>query len=67
MIGGIDIDFTLGDERHVDQMESGDQQFDIGPKTTALFEEKVGQFIETAGSGAVAFPAASRRFACAMC
>ena len=24
----------------------GDQQFDIGPKTIALFEQKVGQFIE---------------------
>jgi len=51
----LPIDFTLGDERHVDQMEPGDQQFDIGPKTTALFEEKVGQFIESAGSEAVAF------------
>ena len=25
---------------------AGDQQFDIGPKTTALFERKVGEFIE---------------------
>lgn len=57
---GIDfvlpVDFKLGDERVVEVMKPGDQQFDIGPKTIALFEKKVGQFIEKhRGQPTVAF------------
>ena len=39
-----------------DTLQPGDQQFDIGPKTSALFEQKVKQFIEThRGQPTVAF------------
>ena len=41
----LPVDFMLGDERVVETLQAGDQQFDIGPKTSALFEQKVGQFI----------------------
>jgi phosphoglycerate kinase len=43
----LPVDFKLGDERVVETLKPGDQQFDVGPKTTALFEKKVGEFIET--------------------
>ncbi|MDX1947520.1 MAG: phosphoglycerate kinase [Pirellulaceae bacterium] len=42
----LPVDFTLGDGRVVETMQAGDQQFDVGPKTSALFEQKVGQFID---------------------
>ena len=52
----LPVDFKLGDGRTVETLAPGDQQFDIGPKTTALFEQKVGQFIDShRGGGAVAF------------
>jgi phosphoglycerate kinase len=52
----LPVDFKLGDGRTVETMAPGDQQFDIGPKTIALFEQKVGQFIDShRGQGAVAF------------
>lgn len=41
----LPVDFKLGDERVVETLQPSDQQFDIGPKTTALFEQKVGEFI----------------------
>ena len=41
----LPVDFKLGDGRVVDVLEPSDQQFDIGPKTIALFEAKVSQFI----------------------
>lgn len=42
----LPVDFKLGDERVVKTLGPGDQQFDIGPKTISLFEQKVGEFIE---------------------
>jgi len=52
----LPVDFKLGDERVVETLQRGDQQFDVGPKTTALFERKVGEFIEAhRGKSAVAF------------
>ncbi|MCI0361763.1 MAG: phosphoglycerate kinase [Planctomycetaceae bacterium] len=52
----LPVDFKLGDERVVETLQPGDQQFDIGPRTIALFEQKVGQFIEAhRGEKAVAF------------
>jgi phosphoglycerate kinase len=42
----LPVDFKLGDERVVETLAKGDQQFDIGPKTTALFDRKIGEFIE---------------------
>jgi phosphoglycerate kinase len=41
----LPVDFKLGDERVVETLKPEDQQFDIGPKTTALFEKKVSEFI----------------------
>ena len=52
----LPVDFVLGDGRVVSEMKPGDQQFDIGPATTRLFEQKVGEFIEAnRGAGAVVF------------
>src|SRR5207253_10969138 len=52
----LPVDFKLGDERVVETLQPGDQQFDIGPKTTALFERRVGEFIEAhRGQPTVAF------------
>jgi phosphoglycerate kinase len=57
---GIDfvlpVDFKLGDERVVEILQPGNQQFDVGPKTNALFAEKISQFIEAhRGQPSVAF------------
>jgi phosphoglycerate kinase len=52
----LPVDFKLGDERVVEILQPGDQQFDVGPKTSALFEQKVGEFIDKhRGQPAVAF------------
>jgi len=52
----LPVDFKLGDEKVVETLQPGDQQFDIGPKTTALFEKKVGEFIDAhKGQPTVAF------------
>ncbi len=52
----LPVDFKLGDGRTVETLAPGDQQFDIGPQTSALFEQKVGQFIDAhRGRSAVAF------------
>jgi phosphoglycerate kinase len=52
----LPVDFKLGDERVVETLQPGDQQFDVGPKTIALFEGKVGEFIEANRSqGAAVF------------
>jgi phosphoglycerate kinase len=42
----LPVDFKLGDERVVETLAPSDQQFDIGPKTIALFEQEVGRFIK---------------------
>jgi phosphoglycerate kinase len=57
---GIDfvlpVDFVLGDGRVADTIGPGEQQFDVGPKTSQYFAEKVGQFIaKHQGKKAVAF------------
>src|SRR5947208_8392858 len=52
----LPVDFKLGDDRVVETLQPSDQQFDIGPKTIALFEKKVGEFIEShRGQPTVAF------------
>ena len=52
----LPADFLLGDGRVVSEMKPGDQQFDIGPATTKLFEQKVGEFIaNNKGTGAAVF------------
>jgi phosphoglycerate kinase len=45
----LPVDFKLKDERVVETLAPTDQQLDIGPKTIALFEQKVGHFIEASG------------------
>ncbi len=44
----LPVDFVLADETVKTVLEPGDQQFDIGPQTIALFKEKVGEFIAAA-------------------
>jgi phosphoglycerate kinase len=39
------VDFVLGDGQVSDSIGPGQQQFDVGPATRALFEEKVGEFL----------------------
>jgi len=52
----LPVDFILQDGRASETIGPGDQQFDIGPKTSALFEQKVGEFIARhQGRRAVAF------------
>jgi phosphoglycerate kinase len=41
----LPVDFKLGDGRVVKALQPADQQFDIGPESIALFEQKVGEFI----------------------
>ncbi len=52
----LPVDFKLADEGVVEKLQPGDQQFDVGPKTIALFERKISEFIEAhRGKSAVAF------------
>ena len=54
----LPVDFILADGRASRTIGPEDQQFDIGPESSALFESKVGDFISRAkssGSPAVAF------------
>jgi phosphoglycerate kinase len=51
----LPVDFVIADGSVVDDLKPGDQQFDVGPKTSALFEAKVGEFIALPLSGKVAF------------
>lgn len=41
----LPVDSILGDGRTADVIGLGEQQFDIGPKTTALFADKIGAFL----------------------
>jgi phosphoglycerate kinase len=41
----LPVDFVLADASVVETLKPGDQQFDIGPKTIALFQEKIGNFL----------------------
>jgi phosphoglycerate kinase len=49
----LPVDFVIQDGTVVDQLKPTDEQFDIGPKTSALFNEAVGEFMKF--GGAVAF------------
>lgn len=54
----LPVDFVLQDGRASETIGPGDQQFDVGPKTSQLFAKEIGAFIaETKASGkpAVAF------------
>jgi phosphoglycerate kinase len=41
----LPVDFVLQDARAAEKIGPGDQQFDIGPKTSELFEKKIGDFL----------------------
>ncbi|HJT32814.1 MAG TPA: phosphoglycerate kinase [Pirellulales bacterium] len=41
----LPVDFVLQDGRASETIGPGDQQFDVGPKTSELFEQKIGEFI----------------------
>ncbi len=56
----LPVDFVLADGRTSATIGPGEQQFDIGEATSALFERKIGEFIDSvrkrpAGKSAVAF------------
>jgi len=53
----LPVDFTLKEGNVAATLGPADQQFDIGPATTAHFEKKVGEIVETAkkSGGLVAF------------
>ena len=54
----LPVDFVLQDGRTSDVIGPGDQQFDIGPKTSELFANQIGAFVaeqKASGKGAVAF------------
>jgi phosphoglycerate kinase len=43
----LPVDFVLGDGRVSKTIGPGEQQFDVGPETSALFERKIGEFLES--------------------
>ena len=49
------IDSVIEDGSVVEQLEPHQQQFDIGPKSSQLFENEVGEFLAANPAGAVAF------------
>lgn len=42
----LPVDFIMGDGTASDTIPPGGAQFDVGPKTNALFEKNVGEFID---------------------
>jgi len=51
----VPIDSVIADGSVVDQLQPDQQQFDIGPQSSELFEQRVGEFLAKHGDGAVAF------------
>jgi 3-phosphoglycerate kinase len=49
----LPVDWVIQDGSVVERLKPGDQQFDIGPKSSELFEREVGEFLGL--DGAVAF------------
>jgi phosphoglycerate kinase len=49
----LPVDFVIQDGSVVSDLKPGDEQFDVGPKTSELFEHEIGEFIKL--NGAVAF------------
>jgi phosphoglycerate kinase len=49
----LPVDSVIQDGSIKDELSPSDQQFDIGPKTSELFEHEIGEFLKM--SGAVAF------------
>jgi phosphoglycerate kinase len=51
----VPIDSVIEDGSVVDELQPGQQQFDVGPKTSKLFEQKIGEFLAAKPKDAVAF------------
>ncbi len=51
----VPIDSVIEDGSVVEQLQPNQQQFDIGPKSSELFEQRVGEFLAKQADGAVAF------------
>lgn len=51
----VPIDSVVEDGSVVDELKPGQQQFDVGPKTAKLFEQKIGEFLASNPKDAVAF------------
>jgi phosphoglycerate kinase len=51
----VPIDSVIQDGTVVDELQPGQQQFDIGPKSQKLFEQKIGEFLANKPPDAVAF------------
>jgi phosphoglycerate kinase len=51
----VPVDSIVEDGTAKDALAPGDQQFDIGPKSSQLFADKVTEFIEKGAKGAVVF------------
>jgi phosphoglycerate kinase len=49
----LPVDFVIQDGSVVSDLKPGDEQFDVGPKTSELFEHEIGEFMKL--NGAVAF------------
>jgi phosphoglycerate kinase len=46
----LPVDFVIQDGSVVERLKPGDQQLDVGPKTSELFEKAIGDFLELNGS-----------------
>lgn len=51
----VPVDSVIGDGSVIEALKPDQQQFDIGPKSNQLFEQKVGEFIASHPKGGVAF------------
>lgn len=51
----LPVDSVIQDGSVVDELKPSDEQLDVGPKTSTLFEEKVGRFLTAGKRGLVAF------------
>jgi phosphoglycerate kinase len=56
----LPVDFVLQDGRASDTIGPGDQQFDVGPKTSEFFARKIGEFIDSTHRTATAGRAPDR-------
>jgi phosphoglycerate kinase len=51
----VPVDSVIEDGSVVENLKPDQQQFDIGPESSKIFEERIGQFIANNPDGAVAF------------
>jgi 3-phosphoglycerate kinase len=51
----VPVDSIIADGSVIDELKPDQQQFDVGPRTSQLFEQKIAQFLSGKPRGAVAF------------